>query len=235
MASRLEGSGMPQKIHASAATADELRKAGKEHWVTARDEPIAIKGKGEICSFWLYPSKRRDSSLGDEGMFNSDHTINFDQDSAIEKNYRLVKWTTDTLCPLLARVVAQRVEIKISDKKTKRAKPLNMKEIEFQNCKRSDEKIVLDELTEILAMPGFNKGQKSPDASALPGILTSQVEEQIREFVLRISALYRHHVPFHNFEHASHVVSYRCRPFGALDLPKFNNNTSQIHFVSCRQ
>ena len=58
-------------------------------------------------------------------------------------------------------------------------------------------------------MPDFEKRRASFDATALSETLTPVVKDQMREFVLRISSLYRQSVPFHNFEHASHVESMR--------------------------
>lgn len=194
---------MPQKIHASAATAEELRKAGKEHWVTPRGDAVTIKGKGEIQSFWLDPKKRRADSVTDGGTQNTD-LADFDDKEALDKNLRLVQWNTEILCPLLARVVVQR-ECRNMGKPAGRSEDL--REIEEESCQRQNGKIVLDELTEILEMPSFDSKCKTPDEASLSNVLSAEVKEQMRKYVLRISTLYRQKVPFHNFEHASHVVS----------------------------
>jgi hypothetical protein len=42
----MESNGEREKIHISEQTADQLRKAGKEDWFTARADKIIAKGKG---------------------------------------------------------------------------------------------------------------------------------------------------------------------------------------------
>lgn len=51
-AARLESTGEPRKIQLSTETAELLMAAGKEHWITKREEKIKAKGKGEleVCS-----------------------------------------------------------------------------------------------------------------------------------------------------------------------------------------
>ena len=39
---------MAGKIHLSQATADELVKAGKEHWFVPREDKVYAKGKGKF-------------------------------------------------------------------------------------------------------------------------------------------------------------------------------------------
>lgn len=48
----MESNGLPDKIHMSQATADLLKEAGKNHWLTARDELIKAKGKGDMQTYW---------------------------------------------------------------------------------------------------------------------------------------------------------------------------------------
>ena len=52
-ASRMESNGLAGKIHVSQATADELVKHGKSHWVTARPDKVIAKGKGELQTYWV--------------------------------------------------------------------------------------------------------------------------------------------------------------------------------------
>ena len=40
---------MPGRIQVSEKTAELLRKAGKESWMTPRDGMVFAKGKGEVC------------------------------------------------------------------------------------------------------------------------------------------------------------------------------------------
>jgi class 3 adenylate cyclase len=52
-AARMEGNGMKGRIRVSQQTADELIAKGKSSWVTAREEKIVAKGKGELQTYWV--------------------------------------------------------------------------------------------------------------------------------------------------------------------------------------
>ena len=55
-AARMESNGLPNKIHVSHAVADLLRAAGKELWLTKREEMIEAKGKGKMQTWWVDPT-----------------------------------------------------------------------------------------------------------------------------------------------------------------------------------
>eukprot|EP00934_Nitzschia_sp_Nitz4_P006926 Nitzschia sp. Nitz4//scaffold53_size117307//115309//117659//NITZ4_003787-RA/size117307-augustus-gene-0.95-mRNA-1//1//CDS//3329554256//6916//frame0 len=67
-ASRMETTGKRQSIHGSQATADELIKFGKEHWLQAREDAVEVKGKGRLQTYWIVPAEAAmaSSSDGDE-------------------------------------------------------------------------------------------------------------------------------------------------------------------------
>ena len=52
-ASRMESTGIPNRIQISQATADLLSAAGKSYWLTPRDEMVHAKGKGKMQTYWL--------------------------------------------------------------------------------------------------------------------------------------------------------------------------------------
>ena len=60
--------GAPNKIQASESTALLLRQAGKEHWVSAREERITAKGKGTVQTYWI------DVAAGSASGKTSTHT-----------------------------------------------------------------------------------------------------------------------------------------------------------------
>jgi len=51
----MESNGQRNRIHVSESTADLLLKGGKQNWVTARDDKIHAKGKGELQTYWVNP------------------------------------------------------------------------------------------------------------------------------------------------------------------------------------
>jgi class 3 adenylate cyclase len=50
-ASRMESTGQRGKIQVSQETADLLFEAGKNSWITPREERIVAKGKGELQTY----------------------------------------------------------------------------------------------------------------------------------------------------------------------------------------
>ncbi len=55
-AARIESTGMRDKIHLSASTAEQLIQAGKPNWVEPRDTKVEAKGKGKLQTYWLVMS-----------------------------------------------------------------------------------------------------------------------------------------------------------------------------------
>lgn len=53
VAARMESTGMPGRIQVSQETADQLMMKGKAYWLTAREDVVVAKGKGELATFWL--------------------------------------------------------------------------------------------------------------------------------------------------------------------------------------
>lgn len=52
-ASRMESTGVREKIHISQELRDLLVESGKERWVIKRDDEVVAKGKGVLSTYWL--------------------------------------------------------------------------------------------------------------------------------------------------------------------------------------
>jgi class 3 adenylate cyclase len=52
-ASRMESNGQKGRIQVSQTTADLLIAAGKDRWLTAREDLVEAKGKGKMQTFWV--------------------------------------------------------------------------------------------------------------------------------------------------------------------------------------
>lgn len=77
----METNGVPGKIHASQATADEITAQGMGAWLTARPDKIVAKGKGEMDTYYVTVPEHTDRSARsghtDDSasmMMHSDHT-----------------------------------------------------------------------------------------------------------------------------------------------------------------
>jgi hypothetical protein len=112
----MESTGVRNKIQVSQTTADALIKAGKQNWVTAREDAVAAKGKGVLKTFWVNPSKGRGGagpvvgSGTNEAPELTDLTSvgNLDQlaQDADAKTKRLVEWMVELLLIHVKKMVS---------------------------------------------------------------------------------------------------------------------------------
>ena len=54
-ASRMETTGQAGRIHVTQETANLLLADGKGHWLHQREHVVAVKGKGEMVTYWVEP------------------------------------------------------------------------------------------------------------------------------------------------------------------------------------
>ena len=167
----------------------------------------------QLQTYWLdIKSYSSPSSLNSSRHDDSDSKINelsgsqsqvalrHEKLSLNKKTKSLVDWNTDVLLRLLRQIVARRG---------------SSSEIDNPSCERSESlkvvpsesatHITLDEVKEIIHMPGFDAEalHKQPDPDSIT--LDADVVLQMKNFVTTIASLYRNN-PFHNFEHACHVA-----------------------------
>ena len=62
-ASRMESTGEAGKIQVSETTASLLEASGKRHWLCSREDPVPVKGKGEMKTYWLLLQDRNHKNL----------------------------------------------------------------------------------------------------------------------------------------------------------------------------
>jgi hypothetical protein len=216
-ASRMESSGIPNRIHVSKETAKYLVDAGKGHWVKSRHDTVTLKGKGTLQTFWALPSASgglsRTQSIGSSVSASGDDPADVDNDltevtdkslidshperkkaSRLERMTRLVDWNVEVLFSLLRSLVASR--------ESSRGAPLQGSMASNKtNFTRTQS--LIHEMTDSLTLPEYSDDLRRGDPNSCS--ISPAVKEQLRDFVLRIAHLYRD-VPFHNFEHASHVI-----------------------------
>lgn len=135
-----------------------------------------------------------------------------------KKAERLVDWNVDILSRLLKQIVARRES---DGGKTLSGKKLDPVEREMRS--HEGEGTILDEVAEIIQLPKYDKEaarrkkeQISPQSIKLP----SEVTSQLRTYVSTIASMYRDTVPFHNFEHASHVTMSVVKLLSRIVAPK---------------
>ncbi|KAG7350476.1 adenylate/guanylate cyclase with GAF and PAS/PAC sensor domain [Nitzschia inconspicua] len=200
-ASRMESTSERGRIQVSQETADLLMAAGKSHWLKPREELVVAKGKGELKTYWLDPTKKRrhtkthkDIRVSQDIALNNGSATNLSGELSFDDKYaRLIDWNVDVLLHHLARVISCR------SRSPPRGSLVN----------HSSEVALLpaaiNDVAEVVALPPFDADSSRfrrarPDVSML-----QQTRADLHEYVKRIALLYRD-VPFHNFEHASHVT-----------------------------
>ena len=204
-AARMESNSFPNRIMCSKETRDLLVWAGKGSWIRNRDDTIFVKGKGEMETFWVNPKRGGDTGTLSTGSAHSmseesrTGTGN-DQFRQLDKMERLVDWNVEVLVNLLDKVLEQRAITKPTPQDVSIPEQVLLNE---GKCKK---RTVIDELTPILQMPDFNSHvhTQRPNHKGIDTV-PHRVRDQLHEFVFSIASLYRD-VPFHNFEHASHVI-----------------------------
>jgi hypothetical protein len=217
-ASRMESSGVPNRVHVSKETAKHLVDAGKGHWVELRSDAVTLKGKGTLQTYWASPCtvggtvrccsiETCASGCGDDSIVVDPTITQLGDDrrigeqverkkaSKLARLNRLVDWNVEVLYTLLKRVVASRIH----DQSSKQDNVMLPPE-EAALWKKGS---LINEMTDVLSLPPFRDHQQTrhPSNNDIP----PAVKQQLREFVCRVARQYRD-VPFHNFEHASHVI-----------------------------
>jgi len=188
-ASRMESTGVKDRIQMSTTTAKLLMNSGKAKWIEKRREKVDVKGKGLQETYFLKEesgsaktkSITSKSSHGDNDLFverqpqqssrrpkrpsiesiEPVYKESYEQ-KMINKTKRLVTWNTEVLMRRVRSIVHQR--------------------------ERGHVSATLDtshNTTHVEVMP--------------------KVVDQLQRHVQHIASMYRNH-PFHNYEHASHVT-----------------------------
>jgi class 3 adenylate cyclase len=201
-ASRMESNSLPSKIHVSQSTADLITKAGKDHWLTPREDRVETKGKGLLQTYWIDPKKHkslgsvRSSTGGTEGDDSNSGSVNDDSANIFvaddPKTVRLVNWNVSIFEDLL-KVIAESRQANSGD-----AVATVVKEDVVPEGKS-----VRDSAVPSLKMPGFNTANCRLQGSAE---LSSEVKYELNLFITAVADLYTSSNAFHNFDHASHVI-----------------------------
>eukprot|EP00977_Amphora_coffeiformis_P009574 scaffold2204_cov166-Amphora_coffeaeformis.AAC.34 len=197
-AARMETTGVAGKIHCSQTTAEYLVRSGKEHWLEARQDLVASKGKGILKTFWLTPFVDRTYSAHADAREDDDEevlAVDFAGELAEDllKRERQCEWVTELIRDSVRDIVAQRATRKGKISKSNHPLPNH----------RAKNRIPLDEVVDVITMPTFDA--KNSEAEAFAVKIPENVSRLMREYVSIIAASYRNN-PFHNFEHACHVT-----------------------------
>lgn len=220
VASRMENTSEPSRIHLSNETAKLLKESGKEYWLSQRHDLVSVKGKGDLQTFWAKPmpisntsgeasldvptadggqiSGRSPSKDGSVDGTESDLWGGTSLDNSLvlkssiwQGRERLVDWFADLLLGYLQKVVLKNTSNRSAGKDILWKPSIDSSVIQF-----------IEEITEVIEMPEFNE-RTSGDPSTIE--LGPAARSQLRDYVAQIALFYKDNA-FHNFEHACHVA-----------------------------
>jgi hypothetical protein len=204
----------PGRIQMSESTALLLMKANKGHWLKKREDKVDAKGKGELQTYWLEISGKTetDSVVGSSNSSSSESEESTDSDEISlgdvfrekskykqlsARKARLVDWLAECMSQVLRQVVARR--------EGRRKYSNKSEEVNFSDAPKMTSS-VFREVREVIELPKCQDGFDALPTDPETVCLGEPVQEQLQEFIAAISLLYDRKLPFHCFEHASHVV-----------------------------
>ncbi|CAB9514382.1 Receptor-type guanylate cyclase gcy [Seminavis robusta] len=215
-ASRMESTGLRNKIQVSQETADLLTAAGRGDWLVPRKDLITAKGKGTLQTYFLKilsRSQEEDSEeLAKRKAQGSVFLVPQDEGNLRvgdeTRMQRLVEWNVEVLSQLIKRIVARRA-----------ATDAERKNYIADFGSHGDARMPLDEVVPIIKLPNLDSRavQKQVDPECIE--LDSDVVGQLKDLVAKIASMY-HSNPFHNFEHASHVCMSVQKMLSRIINPK---------------
>jgi hypothetical protein len=124
--------------------------------------------------------------------------------TARAKHQRLIDYNVDLLAQHLKSVIARRRVLEMAGRRCSQGGHAPNVHAPSTD-ENEDGKTVLDEVTEVIRLPQFDARSFNQTVDPASIELEAKVMSQLKRYVTIIGAMYRQN-PFHNFEHASHVV-----------------------------
>ena len=204
-ASRMESTCHANHIQISQDTANLLESVGKGHWFKEREDKVKAKGKGELTTYFL----------------TMDHFTNpYPAGKNTKKKvHGSTAWTVEVMSSLLTEIAKIR---KIRDIAPESSSTIELLEQEYKGGE--DVKQVIDEVAEAIILPDYCLSKEDDDNSIA---LDDQVLKELQDYVQTISQLYNKN-PFHNFDHASHVVMSVNKLLCRIVAPDLDNASEEI-------
>ena len=180
-ASRMESTGIPNRIQVSQETADLLIAVGKKSWLTQRKDKVSVKGKGELVTFFLRGAVLSENeSISDS---TKDHV-----GGAVEAEgfNRITDWTVEVMAGLLKEIVMSRNAA--GTPRTPRAKVAILeRQVSLQN--QNGKLTVIDEVKEIIELPDF-QAKRTKTKTTRNVTLDPKVLRELRDYIQTIALMY---------------------------------------------
>jgi class 3 adenylate cyclase len=238
-AARMESTGMPGKIQCTPKTAELIRKSGKGHWLQERHDAVLVKGKGEMTTFWIqvqkpssHPTTPAQIPCKNGDIQSSMDCGTRDQSLLNVSCKRLVEWNLD----LLQNMILDLLLFRQSDDAFKQANPIetvyeiSTRSTREANCNEESlivRRVPIDEVVEVLNLPETTWDRQLSQHISSGAYLDAKVIQQLKKFISEIASMYNSN-PFHNFEHASHVVMSTKSLLDCVDKPSSDKNSTRL-------
>ena len=209
-ASRIETTGVRNKVHCSQETADLIRAAGHEKWLIPRKDEVHLKGKGVQKTFFV--RILNGSVISGMSAHSNEQSKDIAPTPHQEKMDRLVQWNVEVLSGLLKKINRRRLA---SGKAKQLIKP------SFDPSRMGTgglDQTVLDEVQEIISLPAFD-GIAIRKQAEVAYDLDPVVVSELTLLITNIASMYRDN-SFHNWEHASHVTMSIVKLMSRIVDPK---------------
>jgi hypothetical protein len=200
-ASRMETTGIPDKIHLSEQTAQLIKEAGKGAWIYQRGETVVAKGKGELLTYLLHErfvggrvanSRSSASDSLDETMGETSECSDPEPTKNRDRTESLIKWASDLLLHFLKRTTRR-----------EDCTPNDSQSDPWQDANLTINSNIFEELSTDLVFEPILGGDLAECAKLS---MPPKIAEEIANFVRAIASLYEPN-RFHNFEHAGTLES----------------------------
>ena len=159
------------------------------------------------------------------GLMNADTESTMSRSSLhTVKEERLIDWNVAVLMSFLEKVVQHRL-MAVDNKSFRFGKTGSDHVRPRRSVDGAESGLIIDEVVEVISLPKFNANCASTRGRCV--VLPKEVHNQMKEFVASIASMYRQ-VPFHNFEHASHVTMSANKLMKRIILPEDSSNRSNM-------
>jgi hypothetical protein len=198
---RLEG-----RIHLSQSTPDEYFAADKGHCLVSREDRVVAKGIGEIQTYWLI----NPGGVTGQSCYSPADGIEPGKGLQVDhgRSDSLIQWNIDYFSHLLKQIVASRVKSAENESSS------------ITSCTslftEGSTSLPLEEVKEVIDLPPWEGRNNSQSVE------TSELDM----YIAFIAKMYADH-PFHNFDHASHVIMSVVKLMSRFESPGIANGGSR--------
>jgi hypothetical protein len=190
-------------IQVSQATADLIVSAGKQDWLTTRDELVHAKGKGYLQTYWLRPRSRLPCMHSDDRSGEATRTTHTAEESSGDDLHQI---STSVMLTSNLWINTNMVPRKYSNEKSMDNRLIDWNsDLHWSLLSKIIASRNHDSLPTHVSTSALHSPVKESNANGPSGPNSDIIRQQLRSFVGKIASMY-HANPFHNFEHASHVA-----------------------------